>query len=509
MNGRGGSEGMENKIVLMELPCFSRGSEHDKEKFKMYFYDLDRLSSNKLKNEWSGFILARGTKLSLRTMKQEIIVYNVICRFLSDKKTVVSLLDVQQEIIVRDLKVWLIKNNYKICCNHFMKSSGKNQTKESEYMVYLRKLLQYLQPADDRKEKEKDIWVLDNLDFVVRQNPIAPQKTFRFTDIVQLDIKEEVKEACYIQLKYLAVGSIAGQLRGIKRLSKFLNERYPGVKSCKQITRPIMEDFLVFMNTELNSKKNYSTELIQLKNMLKIIGKCLELPDLSGIFLKSDMQKKPRILFRFYSDEELRRLNSYIINMDKQIARALIIHQMLGNRISDTLTMKTDCLNKEDGTYIVRIDQVKTGVFEKPISEDAAALIMKSIEYTREKYGDTKYIFVSDVDPNKPYQYAALKSRVKTMIYENDIRDDKGKLFGFGTHMFRHCYAVKLTEMHLSDEMIAKLLGHRGIRSVHHYRKVSGMVMAEETQEVRLAMDTILSDLIKRWDGYEELFLHG
>ena len=37
------------------------------------------------------------------------------------------------------------------------------------------------------------------------------------------------------------------------------------------------------------------------------------------------------------------------------------------------------------------------------------------------------------------------------MIREKDLRDDYGRLFGFGTHMYRHYYGVKLTEMHLDD----------------------------------------------------------
>ena len=46
-----------------------------------------------------------------------------------------------------------------------------------------------------------------------------------------------------------------------------------------------------------------------------------------------------------------------------------------------------------------------------------------------------------------------------SMIQEKQLKDDHGELFGFGTHMFRHYYGVKLTEMHLDDWTIARLLG--------------------------------------------------
>ena len=46
------------------------------------------------------------------------------------------------------------------------------------------------------------------------------------------------------------------------------------------------------------------------------------------------------------------------------------------------------------------------------------------------------------------------------LIQKKDLRDDHGELFGFGTHMFRHVYGIRLTELHLDDWTIAKLLGH-------------------------------------------------
>ena len=46
-------------------------------------------------------------------------------------------------------------------------------------------------------------------------------------------------------------------------------------------------------------------------------------------------------------------------------------------------------------------------------------------------------------------------------LMKNDIRDDNGNYFEFRTHRFRHTFGVKLTEMKLDDDSIARLLGHR------------------------------------------------
>ena len=100
--------------------------------------------------------------------------------------------------------------------------------------------------------------------------------------------------------------------------------------------------------------------------------------------------------FRVYSDDEMKRLNAEITQMDVQIARCLLIHQMLGTRISDTLTLRPDCLTRENGQDMIEIYQVKTKRYKKPISKELAKLLQSSIEYTQEKFGDTEYIFVNE-----------------------------------------------------------------------------------------------------------------
>ena len=204
--------------------------------------------------------------------------------------------------------------------------------------------------------------------------------------------------------------------------------------------------------------------------------------------------------------EELKRLNAAIVNMDEQTARLMVIHQMLGTRISDTLTLEMDCLYEKEMDTIIRIQQMKTNTYEKPVSAELADLIRKAIAYTQERFGETQYIFVNENNPNKPMQYGTIQSRIVRMIREQDIRDDNGNLFGFGSHLYRHYYGVKLTELHVDDWTIAKLLGHKGVRSVQYYRKMSNQRLADETREVRNLMSQIILANLDGWgEEYEQI----
>ena len=306
-----------------------------------------------------------------------------------------------------------------------------------------------------------------------------------------------------ITFAYSPLGTIHSEIAAVKRFSKFLKRKHLDIQSLQDLERMHIEEYLIYLQTEAHDRKNYRSDLYALRRVIEDVGNLYERQYMSELFLSNDFPSTPRHVFKFYSDAEIKRLNEHIFKMDEQICRALIIHQLLGTRISDTLTLKTDCLSMRNNRYFIRIDQVKSVTYEKAISEEVAQLIMKAIDYTKERYGETTYIFTKKEDPTRPYQYSMIQNRIMTMIRQEDIRDDNGEFLKFGTHIFRHCYGKKLTEMHVDDWMIAKLLGHTSIYSVHHYRKIGNKLMADETRAAREKMDMILLDIIEGWDDYE------
>lgn len=168
--------------------------------------------------------------------------------------------------------------------------------------------------------------------------------------------------------------------------------------------------------------------------------------------------------------------------------------------------MEKDCLLKKCGHDMIRIRQPNTKTYEKPISPDLAALIRKATEYTEEHFGKTQYIFVDGDNPEKPLQYSTIKHEILTMIQRENLRDDKGEYFKFNSHMFRHYYGVKLTELHLDDWTLARLLAHSRIHVVNHYRKMNNQMVADETRKIRNMMSDIIYANLDGWGAeYEQI----
>ena len=493
---------MKDIIYLRDLEGYKKMTDKQKKYVSTTAaYDLTLLPTEQMRKEMRAFLEDRIPKISIATLMSEKTRYNALCRFIQQKgKNVESFRDWERAVWIKKLKAWILKEGLSLTMQ-YKEVYGTIGVTRSFLIRYLDTLLDYLEPEDVRPEKEKDIWVLDNLDIPYRKNLVDNYRTLNFTKISQQALREETKKGIYLNLQSEAITCIAAEMGAMRRLSAFLKERYPKVRSCKDFDRELIENYLLYRRTEKPSGSHLRSELTRLRALLESIGKAMEYPHLAGLFLNRDLPPTPKTAFKAYSDAELKRLNAEIVQMDEQMARFMIIHQMLGTRISDTLTLQTDCLVQKDEEWLIRIRQMKTKTYVKPVSAEVASLLRRAIQYTREKYGETIYIFVDENDHSKPMQYDTILVRVVKMIREKDLRDDNGRPFGFKTHMYRHTYGMKLTEMHLDDWTIARLLGHNNLRNVKYYRKMGSQLLADETRKARQQISMrILSCL----DGWEE-----
>ena len=464
-------------------------------------YHLDLLPTKELRKEFLSFIEYRASQIKISCQRSDIWQYGVVGQFLSNRyPDMHSLLEQTEEELVKDLKKWLMMNGYSQTTKSYKKIYEKNTYKQSDIISYLRKVYQYLKPPDDRPEREKDIWKLDMLGVELRKNPIKNIKTLNFSKIPQDVIRQEVKDAAFMELQTSAVGTVLAELVSLNRFCKYLDENEPEIVSLLEVERDIIEGYLIYLNTEANSRQSYRSDLFHLKTMLDLVRRMSGKTELTNIFMQSDIPKEPEKLYRSYSDEEIIRFNGVIVELDVQVARALILHQMLGTRISETLTLRQDCVEERNGKKVIKIGQVKSRrSYHKPINDDVLAIINAAIAYTQEKVPDSPYLFAYEKDAKRPMTYAKIQYQLMALVVDNDLRDEYGERYGVGTHLFRHTYGRKLTEMHYEDTKIAKLLGHANNSSVKYYRKMSNTQMLEESREMRQGMDEILKNLIKEW----------
>jgi len=498
---------MGDKVFYRELECgiaaIQNGKSLDAE---TDCYDLSLLPTDTMKEEFRRYLLHRGKNVSLRTIKHNKTYYNQLCQAIQcSRKKPRSFIDWDEKEWTKLLHVWMLGNGMAFFYER-KTVYGSIIRVQSRLIWYLKSILQFLQPEDQRSEKEKDIWHLASLGLVIKDNPIYNTETLNFTGITQDGIREEFKLAVYQHLKFEKLGTVKREMTSMRQFSAYLREEAKDITSCSEIDRNLLEAYLIHRATDGSSGKSNSDSILKLRNVLETIGKICGYPNLERLFISTDIPSEIQPEFRTYSEGELKRLNAHITKLDVQLTRCMVIHQMLGTRISDTLTLRRDCLSNRNGLDIIRIQQVKTSTYEKPISAELAALIRKAIECSQQRHGESEYIFVDAKDSSRPLQYTTIKHQVLKLIQKEGLMDDEGKPFRFGSHMFRRSYGVKLTELHLDDWTIAKLLGHKSLGAVKHYRKMSNQLLADETRRAREAQTRILLEHLEGWgDEYEQI----
>ena len=342
---------MENKFYIKNLDSYEKASEISKIRMGTEpSYDLDLLPSVQMQKEMRKFLKYRGQQLGAEKFYTERRFYHHLCKMLQTRRDrPESFLDWDKEKWKQQMKIWLLQQGLPL--TEISKSHCGNETvSQAKTLHYIDRLIDYFLDLRDADvdEMTKDVWQLEKLDIQVKQDLTRTTRIINFKEISQQDLREEVKKAIYFQLKTESIGTVKKEMTAIRRFSRYLKENNKEVDSCSKLDRKIMEEYLIYMKTEDTGTKRYRAELTRLRALLNMVADVYQYPQVKDLILNRDIPPDIRGEIKIYSDQELKRFNAFLTKVDVQTARLMLIHQMLGTRMSDTLTLRTDCLIEKD-----------------------------------------------------------------------------------------------------------------------------------------------------------------
>ena len=136
-----------------------------------------------------------------------------------------------------------------------------------------------------------------------------------------------------------------------------------------------------------------------------------------------------------YSDQELKRFNAFLTKVDVQTARLMLIHQMLGTRMSDTLTLRTTNKNGEAvikdlplGKYRVKETKAPAGFVLNPDSQEVSFIykdqntpeIEEKLEFSNERQKVELSVEKQDAETGKALKGATFGLYNKEAISSGD-----------------------------------------------------------------------------------------
>lgn len=399
------------------------------------------------------------------------------------------------------LSGWMLKKGYPsfyIRKKEF--GEGEYKEKSSLFRVFEDFLKYHRIESDAGPERKKDVWDLEKMDLSQKDRPLSEIRTISFDAILQKSMREEVKAAAFLLLRLYSASYVKMAVNAFAHLAAFVEKSYPDVRSIADITGEMLEEFMIALRTGETDGKCILSNPGPLRLMLEETAARNELPALIEDFQCMEKTRKPDLLYRTYSENELETINQCIMKMSPQYARAMLVMELLGIGISETLTLEQDCLFEKNGYPWVQITPPgNVYAYSRPVDRKTAALIRSSIRYTQEHFGNRRYVFVNEKSPDEPLKIRTLKYHMDRELYRTGAVDDNKEPMRIQTDRFRHTYGQRLAQMGLDDTLIAAMMGHVNTTFVRRYRQIGNREMAQNTEHMRKEMEKILLQITKEW----------
>jgi len=354
--------------------------------------------------------------------------------------------------------------------------------------------------VDPESEYKKDIWDFRCLG--LECPPASSLYTLNFEHILQPWLRQSAK----IFIRHiLAINSTAeakNKLMSLKRLSRFLHEKYEGITS-QDINRTIILSWLEHLNSQSCSIRvkgivhtNQFLELCQRNQWLDITDKPL-------IYKEDYPGKQPRPAPRDMPCEVVEQLHRNLDKLPEPYMRMILVIQETGMRVAELCLLQFDCLRQDNhGDWFLNYYQFKMKKDHSvPVSRELAAVIQEQQAFITNLFGsDFEYLFCSRCAHTwlkKPMGTRGFADMVNRFGKENNICGTSGQLWNFQTHQFRHTVGTSMINRGVPIHIVQRYLGHETPEMTLRYARIYDQTLKEEVAKFQGKVVNIAGQVVE------------
>jgi len=194
----------------------------------------------------------------------------------------------------------------------------------------------------------------------------------------------------------------------------------------------------------------------------------------------------------------LRQLDTHLQQLPPGYVPIVILLRASGWRISDVLYLKLDtCLEQTDDKFwlVGDIQKTRTLGHKIPITKEVAAVLLTQISWVKQHYtteeNPKEWLFPASKRmrtsqrflKRNPLGERGVRQALDHLAQKYQIRDERGELFRFGLHAFRHTKGVELLSNGMSLILVQQWMAHASPEMTLVYAKVLDETMRTQWEQ--------------------------
>ncbi len=385
----------------------------------------------------------------------------------------------------------------------------------------------YFKLMDTREEWEKDCWDVRvlNKKYGIDCSKSNTQYYINFNQIYNTAFRTGFKK--YTKQRLLSRNNFSiNTAQNYSIISSiflnFISKLEPTWNDLKELNRQHIEQFIVYLNeyskTQLKRKDaNPTGYIFKSLNTIETFLSDIQRYDYD-IAPTSPVQKliypedKPKLPKKsadkidYIPDFVLEQLFEHINDLHPEVVPIVYVAFKSGLRVSDVLTLNTDCLVRLKEKYYIQTDiqKIKLEGHRIPIDDELANLLAVEIQQSKENSNQDNnpenFIFIrySGARKGKPYSQHWVQEQLNKLAHQYQIKDESGKIFNFKIYQFRHTYGVKMLNGGADILVVQDLLGHASPEMTLTYAK-----LLDDTK--RKAFDEVIKQGVFSFDNGNQI----
>lgn len=430
---------------------------------------------SKIKVEIKFFILNRlkvdDVRLYQTVIRRYVASFKHIAELLNQFYPYInSIIDIDLNRAIIQLRSMLVQKGLKI----------QKDGSLTKYEAFLKGIyLFYKDYYDERDEFEKDIWDIRK----IAKSKVVEHEAHYLLNFkaVPSSFRNMVKRYIKFRIQYVSHGQCCLDIRSIGLFFNFIHEKYPNWNDLSLLSRKDMENYLEWQRIDQEQQqKVQQNHLVTLRVFLETIEKLqyAESPKIptSLLLFKEDIPRLPKRTendIKYIPEGILQQLESHLEHLTpKEYIPVVILLRATGWRISDILNLHYDtCLEQTTQGWYLCGDIMKTQVLNHrvPITDDVAAIVQTVVECIKKKSNmdnnPKKFLFVrlSGKRKGRPPESRRIQNSLNQLAKSKNIIDEKGNVFHFKSHAFRHTKGVELINNGMNLLHVQKWLAHASV----------------------------------------------